>query len=113
MMLFVLMGACLVLVKHVFPTFSRNAKIGIPSYDISLVGNTCLTSSRRGSDWFKIILYQKFAIFDWIEICCCRQHLLGAFEIDITEPVLLLTNRLETESYFQFPIDHFFPDQKN
>ena len=48
----------LVLVKHVFPTFSKNAKISIPSYEISLVGilvlafpkkvgNTCLTSTRR------------------------------------------------------------------
>ena len=48
----------LVLVKHVFPTFSRNAKISIPSYAISLVGililalpkkvgNACLTSTRR------------------------------------------------------------------
>ena len=47
----------LVLGKHVFPTFSRNAKISIPSYEISLfgililafpkkVGNTCLYKTR-------------------------------------------------------------------
>ena len=45
-------------IKHVFPTFSSNAKISISSYDISSceilillylekVGNTCLTRTKR------------------------------------------------------------------
>ena len=74
----------LVLVKHVFPTFFRNAKISISSYEIlsceiltlaflEKVGNTCLIRPRRDID-------DAFIFFKFIDFCT----LMAAHECHIS-----------------------------